>query len=76
MDTMARSVTDQRRPQPKQCTGFSRRCNLAAPIEVDFSILPTRIIHTHIDAEKGSGTNSAKHPKGRSGYWFLTPFCT
>ncbi len=24
--------------------------------------------------KKGSGTNSAKHPKGRSGYWFLTPF--
>ena len=23
---------------------------------------------------KGSGTNSAKHPKGRSGYWCLTPF--
>jgi hypothetical protein len=21
---------------------------------------------------KGSGTNSAKHPKGRSGYWYLT----
>ena len=24
--------------------------------------------------EKGSGTNNAKHPKGRSGYWYLTPF--
>ena len=23
---------------------------------------------------KGSGTNCAKHPKGRSGNWFLTPF--
>ena len=24
--------------------------------------------------KKGSGTKSAKHPKGRSGFWFLTPF--
>ena len=24
--------------------------------------------------KKGSGTDSAKHPEGRSGYWFLTPF--
>jgi hypothetical protein len=24
--------------------------------------------------EKGSDPNSAKHPKGRSGYWGLTPF--
>ncbi len=26
------------------------------------------------ERKKGSGTNSAKHPKGRSGYWYLTPF--
>ena len=26
------------------------------------------------EPKKGSGTNSAKHPKGRSGYWYLTPF--
>ena len=25
-------------------------------------------------AEKGPGANSAKHPKGRSGYWLLVPF--
>ncbi len=24
--------------------------------------------------EKGSGPKSAKHPKGRSGFWHLTPF--
>jgi len=24
--------------------------------------------------EKGSGTKSAKHPKGRSGFWYLSPF--
>ena len=24
--------------------------------------------------KKGSGTKSAKHPEGRSGFWFLTPF--
>ena len=24
--------------------------------------------------EKGSGTKNAKHPSGRSGFWYLTPF--
>jgi hypothetical protein len=24
--------------------------------------------------EKGTGTNSAQHPQGRSGYWYLSPF--
>ncbi len=24
--------------------------------------------------EKGAGTKSAKHPKGRAGFWYLTPF--
>ena len=24
--------------------------------------------------EKGSGTKNAKHPLGRSGFWYLTPF--
>jgi phosphinothricin acetyltransferase len=27
-----------------------------------------------VASEKGSDPNSAKHPKGRSGYWGLTPF--
>jgi hypothetical protein len=27
-----------------------------------------------VSSKKGSGTKSAKHPKGRSGYLFLTPF--
>ena len=26
-----------------------------------------------LPAKKGSGTNSAKHPRGRAGYWYLTP---
>jgi hypothetical protein len=24
--------------------------------------------------EKGSGTKNEKHPAGRSGFWYLTPF--
>jgi len=27
-----------------------------------------------IGGKRGSGTKSAKHPKGRSGFWYLTPF--
>jgi predicted RND superfamily exporter protein len=34
----------------------------------------SRIGHLLAVPKKGSGPNSAEHPKGRSGYWGLTPF--
>ena len=44
------------------------------------ALLPLRFgVHGHArkrgqGPKKGSGTKSAKHPKGRAGFWFLTPF--
>ena len=34
----------------------------------------TRVGKKRHVGKKGSDTKSAKHPKGRSGFWCLTPF--
>lgn len=53
--------------------GYLNMC-LAAALALAIWPLVRRLPTGMSAAEKGSGTNCAKHPQGRSGNWFLTPF--